>query len=102
MQVKAQLAQNLIDTRQVENQIWPGNMVAMPNFPTYANPTCMSLSSICPQSSLESIGRGNVDGMGVQERERREEFCFQTCTKKRPSQTDFGELQALALRMMRN
>ena len=102
MQVKAQLAQNIIDTRQVENQIWPGNMVGVPNFPTYANPTYMSLCSVSPQSSLESIDRGNVDGMGVQERERRDEFCFQTCSKKRPSQTDLGELQALALRMMRN
>ncbi|KAI7982473.1 LOB domain-containing protein 16 [Camellia lanceoleosa] len=53
------------------------------------------------QSSLESIVHG-IDGMGMQEIQSRDELSFQPYSKKRPSQTDLGELQALALRMMRN
>ncbi|KAF5930483.1 hypothetical protein HYC85_031356 [Camellia sinensis] len=98
MQVKSQLAQNVIDSRNAESQ-WPGNnMVGMPAFQTY--PNCMN-SSISAQSSLESIVHG-IDGMGMQEIQSRDELSFQPYSKKRPSQTDLGELQALALRMMRN
>ncbi|KAA8550775.1 hypothetical protein F0562_002459 [Nyssa sinensis] len=98
MQVKAQLAQNLTDSRNVENQ-WPANMAAgMQTFPAY-NPTYMN--SISPQSSLESVDH-NIDGLGMQEIRSRAEPSFQRFSKKRPSQNDLGELQELALRMMRN
>ncbi|CAK9159885.1 unnamed protein product [Ilex paraguariensis] len=97
MQLKAQLAQNLIDSSRnnPENQ-WPaGNIMAgMASFPAYLN-------SISPQSSVESIEHNN-EGMGVQEIQIRDELSFQPYSKRRPSQTDLGELQALALRMMRN
>lgn len=99
MQVKAQMAQNLIDPSNVESQ-WAGNMVGIPPFPTY--PTYMS--SISPHSSLESIDR-NIDGVRMQELQscRDDLIAFQPCTKKtRPSQAELGELQELALRMMRN
>ncbi|CAK9140670.1 unnamed protein product [Ilex paraguariensis] len=97
MQLKAQLAQNLIDSSRnnPENQ-WPaGNIMAgMASFPAYLN-------SISPQSSVESIEHNN-EGMGVQEIQIRDELSFQPYSKRRPSHTDLGELQALALRMMRN
>ncbi|XP_030935878.1 LOB domain-containing protein 16-like [Quercus lobata] len=98
LQVKAQMAQSLIDSRNIENQ-WPGNNVAgvpmVPTYPTYMNP-------ISPQSSLESIDHSN-DGMYMQEIQScREDCSVQPCSKKRPYGNDLGELQALALRMMRN
>lgn len=102
MQVKAQMAQNLIDSSNVQNQ-WPGNMVGVLPIPTYPN----YMTSISPQSSLESIDRSNIDidGMRLQELQscRDDLISYQPCNKKtRPSQTELGELQELALRMMRN
>lgn len=102
MQVKAQMAQNLIDSSNVQNQ-WPGNMVGVLPIPTYPN----YMTSISPQSSLESIDRSNIDidGMRLQELQscRDDLISYQPCIKKtRPSQTELGELQELALRMTRN
>ncbi|XP_044494816.1 LOB domain-containing protein 16-like [Mangifera indica] len=101
MQAKAQLAQNTMDPRSIENQYWVGNTGVVSsfstNYPTYMN-------SISPQSSFESADLNN-DGMNMQELEScREDFSFQACpNKKRPcNSTELGELQALALRMMRN
>ncbi|XP_041003227.1 LOB domain-containing protein 16 [Juglans microcarpa x Juglans regia] len=95
MQVKAQLAQSVIDPRRIENQC-PGNGVpVVPNYPIYMN-------HISPQSSLESIDHSN-DGMNMQEIQSREDCSFQPYSKKRPyNNHDLGELQELALRMMRN
>ncbi|CAK9150024.1 unnamed protein product [Ilex paraguariensis] len=93
MQMKAQLAQSLIDSKTAENQ-WPGNMAGMasfPNFPAYLN-------SISTPSSLDHINGGE----GMREIRSRDEQSFQSYAKKRPSQTDLGELQALAFRMMRD
>uniref|UniRef100_A0A5B7B908 Putative Lateral organ boundaries-domain 16 n=1 Tax=Davidia involucrata TaxID=16924 RepID=A0A5B7B908_DAVIN len=97
MQVKAQMTQNLIDSGNVENQ-WAGNMGAggMQSFPAYQS----YMNSVSPQSSLESI-----DGMGMQEIQSRSDelsLIQPAYSKKRLSQNDLGELQALALRMMRN
>ncbi|XP_059625994.1 LOB domain-containing protein 16-like isoform X2 [Cornus florida] len=92
MQLKAQLAQSPVDSQNVGNQ-WAGNMAGMQSFlgyPSYMN-------SVSPQSSLESVDVC-IDGMGMQEIESREELY----TKKRPSQCELGELQELALRMMKN
>lgn len=98
MQVKAQLAQTLIDSpRNIENIQWQGNFSGVPSFPTY--PTC--INPISPQSSLESVNNSN-DGMNMQDIQSREEFAFQSYIKKRPCNSDLSELQALALRMMRN
>ncbi|XP_015891463.1 LOB domain-containing protein 16 [Ziziphus jujuba] len=100
MQAKAQLAQNLIESRNMENQ-WPGFANGGANFPNYGN----YRNPISPQSSLESVEHNN-DGMSTQELQGcREDFSLlQPCSKKRPNNatTDLGELQALALRMMRN
>ncbi|RVW24570.1 LOB domain-containing protein 16-like [Vitis riparia] len=93
MQLKAQLANN---TGNLENQ-WQGNVSGAPsfqNFPGYMN-------SVSPQCSLESIDH-NSDGMAMQDIQSRDEFSFQTCSRKRPPHNDLGELQELALRMMRN
>lgn len=93
MHLKAQLANN---TGNLENQ-WQGNVSGAPsfqNFPGYMN-------SVSPQCSLESIDH-NSDGMAMQDIQSRDEFSFQTCSRKRPPHNDLGELQELALRMMRN
>lgn len=97
MQVKAQVAQSMVDSRGIENE-WGGingGVATGPNFPSYMNP-------ISPQSSLESIDIG----MNMQEIQScREDCSFQPCCKKRVvpyNMNDLGELQALALRMMRN
>ncbi|KAJ7972679.1 putative LOB domain-containing protein [Quillaja saponaria] len=105
MQRKAQLAQNLIDSGNIENE-WQGNnnnnIAGVPitnpiTFPTnYMNP-------ISPQSLLESIEHGN-DGMSMQEipSSREGYVSYQPSSKKISYNNDLGELQALALRMMRN
>jgi len=88
MQVKAQLAQNLMENN---NQQWGGNqsvageaMNHHPFCPTYMNP-------ISPQSSLESIDHSSMnDGMSMQD------------IQSRDKNNELGELQELALRMMRN
>lgn len=104
MQVKAQLAQDLIESRNQENQ-WPscnikGGMAS--SFPTFQT-NYMNCSSISPQSSLDSIDHhhGNIS---MQDFESiRDEVTLQPyCSKKRHSQTDLSELQALALRMMKH
>lgn len=99
MQVKAQMAQSLVESRSIENQ-WGGSVGGVAtgptSFPSYMNP-------ISPQSSLESIDHSN-DGMNMQEIQScREDCSFQPCCKKRVAyNNELGELQALALRMMRN
>ncbi|CAA2978162.1 LOB domain-containing 16 [Olea europaea subsp. europaea] len=104
MQVKAQLSQNLIESRNQESQ-WPscninGGMAS--SFPTFQT-NYMSPSSISPQSSLDSIDchHGNI---GTQDFESsRDEVSFQPYfSKKRHSQSDLSELQALAIRMMKH
>ncbi|XVF32424.1 hypothetical protein REPUB_Repub17cG0081500 [Reevesia pubescens] len=101
MQVKAQLAQNAMNSHNIDSQ-WQGNQFSgVPSTPTY-NPSYMN--SISPQSSLESVEFNSADSMNnyMQEIQSREEFCFQGYPKKRPYNNDLGELQALALRMMRH
>ncbi|XVF21620.1 hypothetical protein REPUB_Repub12eG0106100 [Reevesia pubescens] len=100
MQVKAQVAQNAMNnnSHNMDNQ-WQGNLSGVPSIPTY-NPSYMN--SISPQSSLESIEFNSADSINMQEIQSREEFRFQGYPKKRPYNSDLGELQALALRMMRN
>ncbi|KAL4361074.1 hypothetical protein GQ457_04G027330 [Hibiscus cannabinus] len=83
-QVKAQLAQTAMNS---QNQ-WQGNLP----YPTYTNP-------ISPQSSLDSVQlSGDTDNMNMQEIQSR----LHGYPRKRPYNNDLGELQALALRMMRN
>ncbi|KAK7245380.1 hypothetical protein RIF29_40220 [Crotalaria pallida] len=95
MQVKAQLAQNM----NTENQ-WPENVSGQgqPMNPFF------HMNPISPQSSLESIDHSsNInDGMVMQDIQSREHISLQACSKKRYHSNDLGELQELALRMMRN
>ncbi|XVF80934.1 hypothetical protein PTKIN_Ptkin15bG0115400 [Pterospermum kingtungense] len=102
MQVKAQLAQNAMNNSHNIDGQWQGNFSGVPNsmpstYPSYMNP-------ISPQSSLESVELNSADNMNMHEiQSRSEEFSFQGYPKKRSNNsTDLGELQALALRMMRN
>ncbi|GMI66456.1 ASYMMETRIC LEAVES2-LIKE 18, lateral organ boundaries-domain 16 [Hibiscus trionum] len=93
-QVKAQLAQTAMSSHNMENQ-WQGNLCGtVPTYPTYMNP-------ISPQSSLESVELSG-DNMNMQEIQSREELYLHGYPKKRPYNNDLGELQALALRMMRS
>ncbi|KAM7521687.1 hypothetical protein LguiA_011589 [Lonicera macranthoides] len=105
MQAKAQLAQGLIDTsKNIQNPQWPSIATASANnYPNYMN-------EISPQSSLDSIdhhnNNNNSDGVcgnyyNMQQEDKNNEVLS---SKKRPyySQAELGELQELALRMMRN
>ncbi|XAR58630.1 hypothetical protein NMG60_11014105 [Bertholletia excelsa] len=98
-QAKALLAHNLIDSSNVENQ-WPGS-VAEPPLQGY-NSTNMNYFS--PQSSLGSMDPSLDGSMGTQEMQNLEDdqLYLQHYSRKRPSQAELGELQELALRMMRN
>ncbi|GFP99595.1 LOB domain-containing protein 16 [Phtheirospermum japonicum] len=122
MQVKSQLAQSLMidqSSRNAENHQWsspgtiapgfmgsPSPIFPFPNY--YNNNNYMNHSNISPQSSLDSINEHHNDhgiNNGMQEIQSRDEYPSATCpnhSKKRPSQTDMSELQALALRMMKD
>lgn len=115
MQVKAQLAhQNLDQSRNLqENQHLSGN-VGGQQFNPFCSTNYMN-HPISPQSSLESIdyssGSSSIninDGMSMQDIQSgdHQDFSFfQACSKERISSSynnDLGELQELALRMMRN
>ncbi|CAN4093549.1 unnamed protein product [Withania somnifera] len=119
MQVKTQLAQSLLNnSRNSENSYpqWPNNMASSIgltelSFPPINNPTYTMNSNSSPQSSIESIDHysGGMNN-NVQEIQSRDQVFYHqmayssSCSnsRKRPSQTELGELQALALRMMKN
>ncbi|KAL4379079.1 hypothetical protein GQ457_02G003720 [Hibiscus cannabinus] len=92
LQVKAQLAQHAMNSHNIDGQ-WEQNVSGLfhsiPNYP------------ISPQSSLESVEveLNGADAMNMQEIHSLENFSFHG---KRPYDSDLGELQAIALRMMRN
>ncbi|EEF41439.1 LOB domain-containing protein 16 [Ricinus communis] len=107
MQVKAQLAQSMVDSsRNMENQ-WQGNNICgMPSssIAISNNYAAIYTNPISPQSSLESVEH-NFDGViSMQDiQSSREDFAYQSSAKKRPyNSSEWGELQELALRMMRN
>ncbi|PIA36480.1 hypothetical protein AQUCO_03400401v1 [Aquilegia coerulea] len=95
MQVRAQLANNLVDARS--NNHWSGNLVGRPHqnqiYPPY-------MQSISPQSSFDSADN-TKDELPIQDMHIRDDLPFQPCTRRRFTQTDLGELQAMAVRMMR-
>ncbi|KAJ9564832.1 hypothetical protein OSB04_000798 [Centaurea solstitialis] len=111
MQTKAQIAQGFYDSRNIENQ-WPGSMAASTAYQNYPNFATIMNGNLSPQSSLESIDHSN-DEMGVQDQKQSRDdhrygghdISFQHIynnNKKRPFPSDLGELQELAVRMMRN
>ncbi|XP_043692656.1 LOB domain-containing protein 16 [Telopea speciosissima] len=101
MQVKAQLAHNFAASSRSLDNHWPsmtaGSVLGGGGSPQLPYPT-HSITSQSSLGSLDSLDHSS-DGMVMQELE---DLTFQTCTKKRFSTNDLGELQALALRMMRN
>ncbi|KAE8686078.1 poly polymerase 1-like [Hibiscus syriacus] len=94
LQVKAQLAQNAMNSHTMEGQ-WEQNLSGL--FPSIPN------DPISPQSSLESVevelNGADSDTMNIQEMLSIENLAFHA---ERPFDSDLGELQAIALRMMRN
>ncbi|KAL3620613.1 hypothetical protein CASFOL_035525 [Castilleja foliolosa] len=122
MQVKSQVAQNLMidqSSRNAENHQWQSGSIApgfmgspspIFQFPNYNNNNNnymnqQQYSNISPQSSLDSINEHVIHNNGMQEIQSRDEYPLATCqslSRKRASQTDLGELQALALRMMKH
>ncbi|MFS7975276.1 putative transcription factor AS2-LOB family [Helianthus anomalus] len=106
MQMKAQMVQGLYNSRNIETQ-WSGSEVYQ-NYPPF---TDFINGNISPQSSLESIDHNN-EGIGVQQKQNRDDhdhdhyhyhdISYQQFCKKRPFPSDLGELQELAVRMMRN
>ncbi|KAM3326145.1 LOB domain-containing protein 16 [Capsicum chacoense] len=121
MQAKTQLAQSLLNnSRNSENSYpqWSNDIASSvglmgSSFPTNNNnnPTYTMNSNSSPQSSLESLDHYS-DGMNnnnnVQEIQSRDQMFYHqgayssSSSRKRPSQTELGELQALALRMMKS
>ncbi|KAJ4968029.1 hypothetical protein NE237_014730 [Protea cynaroides] len=107
IQVKTQMAQNLAaGSKSLENH-WPSR-TAGPVFggggtgcPQLQFPYPAYMHSLTPQSSLD-FPEQSSDGMVMQDMQDRDDLPFQPCAKKRLSTSDLGELQALALRMMRN
>ncbi|KAK8496433.1 hypothetical protein V6N12_066246 [Hibiscus sabdariffa] len=97
MQVKGQVAENnaVNSWHNTEENQWQGNYIyGLPSIPSYP---------ISPQSSLESVELNNGKSMNLQETQSRDEFCNLNFPKKTSyNNDDLGELQALALRMMRN
>ncbi|KAF9608109.1 hypothetical protein IFM89_006036 [Coptis chinensis] len=97
MQLKLQMANNCGDSRSFDND-WVGGMadgLQQMTYPTHVH-------SISPQSSIDFVDDNSSDGMGLPSSQGNGDFLFQTCSKKNLSQNDLGDLQALALRMMRN
>ncbi|XP_019455335.1 PREDICTED: LOB domain-containing protein 16-like [Lupinus angustifolius] len=95
MQVKNHLAQNM------ETNEWPENVSSQQGQPI--NPF-YHMNPISPQSSIESINHSinmNIDGMVMQDIQSSDDFSIQACSKKRSYNNDLGELQEIALRMMR-
>ncbi|GAA0151654.1 hypothetical protein LIER_10330 [Lithospermum erythrorhizon] len=110
MQVKAQMAQSLVNnssSRKADgHHQFPSYMAAagIPQqfFQTYPSAAAY-MNSISPQSSLDSNDLKNEAIKHIQEiMQRKEESSasFQAYSKKRHSQTELSELQALAFRMM--
>lgn len=117
MQVKSQMAQSLIDSRNAELQ-WSGNMCMGGNglqttLPPAYNHSSHNIAkneyinSVSPQSSLESADYGN-EGMSMQEIQSKDDqlmLFIQNAMKRPPdsfSQTEYGDFHSLAHRMMRN
>ncbi|KAK1426783.1 hypothetical protein QVD17_15463 [Tagetes erecta] len=93
IEVRAQMAQGCKDSRNIESQ-WSANM--MSSCQNYMNAANFKTS---PQSSMESsIIHGN-EGLMARNYHDDEQYGF---SKKRLSESDLGELQELAVRMMRN
>ncbi|KAL8224942.1 hypothetical protein R6Q57_017499 [Mikania cordata] len=104
MQMKAQMVQGFYNSRNTETQ-WPEySTVYQSHPPSFAN---LINENISPQGSLESIDQNTNEGIAVQEKQTRDDdhvhdISFQQFYKKRPFPSDLGELQELAVRMMRN
>ncbi|KZV21483.1 LOB domain-containing protein 16-like [Dorcoceras hygrometricum] len=107
MLAKAQMSQNLVQTSRTAENLWPnsgmttsaagGLMGSM--FPFQSFPIHNMSNSITPQSSFDSID--HCQNNGIVQGDHVVSF-QQPYSKKRASQTDLSELQALAFRMMKN
>ncbi|RZC68854.1 hypothetical protein C5167_031979 [Papaver somniferum] len=120
MQVKSQLVNKVAaDTRSLENHNWMENVAAAVTSQHMSYPATYMRSTVSPQSSLESVDNNNcsnnmdissIQGMHYTSSGRDNGYnmnehlhSYQSCNKKRMiSNNELGELQALALRMMRN
>lgn len=119
MQAKARAVEDLLMdvTNYSQNQGWMsgsncvyGSLNQSSRLPNYHPTTYMdSFENVSTKSSTVS-GDHSIDSLSMQESESRnhqqgQEFCnsfMQQLSKKRPPSCDLGELQALAIRMMRN
>ncbi|KAG9441462.1 hypothetical protein H6P81_017316 [Aristolochia fimbriata] len=93
MQVKAQLAHTLADSRMLESQSqWAGSAMGPQQYQSYPY-----MHSMSPQSSLDSVDNSVMVAQDTVPFREEIPQC-----KRRSSHNDLGELQALAVRMMRN
>ncbi|XP_073152587.1 LOB domain-containing protein 16-like [Henckelia pumila] len=112
IQVKAQLTQNYLMESSRNNNIiaenqWPNSMNIIPGGLNAVQELShdpnnyMNYYSVSPQSSLDSIEH-NMNGIQEIQSCGEIESTVYNYSKKRPSQNDLSDLQALALRMMKN
>lgn len=102
MQVKAQMSQlGCMDSRNHETQ-WSTNMTNAMVYQNHMNASNFMNFNTSPQSSMESIDHNN-EGMAIHEIQSRNDLNLDHgFFKKRLTESDLGELEELAVRMMRN
>ncbi|XP_072967898.1 LOB domain-containing protein 16-like [Typha angustifolia] len=93
MQMKAQLATGIKVRPQSSQDQWQDNSTSTPVFQS-----CSDAQIMHPKGPLGCKDYCSQGGVVVQE------VCFKSdhCTKRRATQNELGELQALALRMMKS
>lgn len=92
-QARAKLAHSRAVSRSFIIDQWQTNAEANPNLQSYS-----SLQSMSPQSSRDC----SMDGLSAQGVYDKEELPTQACAKRRAAHCELGELQALALKMMKS
>ncbi|XP_071690455.1 LOB domain-containing protein 16-like [Rutidosis leptorrhynchoides] len=101
MQVKAQMGQGYMNSRNLESQ-WAQNMAGAMVYQNYMNAANFMNINTSPQSSMESMDNIN-ERMSIHEiRSRNDHGYDHGFYKKRLSESDLGELEELAVKMMRN
>ncbi|XP_071721278.1 LOB domain-containing protein 16-like [Rutidosis leptorrhynchoides] len=102
MQVKAQMGQKYMDSRNHETK-WAQNMAGAMAYQNYINTANFMNINTSPQSSMESMDHISNEGISIQEIQSKNDHDYDPgFYKKRLSESDLGELQELAVKMMRN
>lgn len=103
MEVKAQLAHNLVEYRSPENYSWTPNVGT---FHREYNSYPYTTPEGAQRAGIDSTDHNSIGGLLTRNlsayREVGEMHSLQASTKKRHAHNEFEDLHALALRMMKN